>query len=279
MNLNNDWRYDKTFHEEMLQNSYDESAMEAVRLPHTNVETPFHYFDEKIYQFVSCYRKHIGVKDEWKGKRILLTFEGVGHVARVYFNENLVTTHYGGYTAFTADLTPYARFKETACSNTNSQETESPNDNVLVVEVDSREDQNLPPFGNVIDYLTYGGIYREVYLDIKDEVYIEDAFVMTSDAEKPGDTQIHNNLRTEPECQAQQVEFQVTLNTKPDQELLLKYKIVKDTDSKNCQAQEKSEIPAAILEGSTKITQKVTNFMETVFGAENWISTTPVSMN
>lgn len=39
--------------------------------------------------------------------------------------------------------------------------------NILVVKVDSREDLNIPPFGYVIDYMTYGGIYRDVYLDIK----------------------------------------------------------------------------------------------------------------
>ena len=39
--------------------------------------------------------------------------------------------------------------------------------NTLVVKVDSRESVNIPPFGFVIDYMTYGGLYREVWLDIK----------------------------------------------------------------------------------------------------------------
>ena len=34
--------------------------------------------------------------------------------------------------------------------------------NILVVKVDSREVLNIPPFGYVIDYMTYGGIYRDV---------------------------------------------------------------------------------------------------------------------
>lgn len=38
---------------------------------------------------------------------------------------------------------------------------------------------NIPPFGYVIDYMTYGGIYRDVYLDIKNKDYIEDIFIRT----------------------------------------------------------------------------------------------------
>jgi len=50
---------------------------------------------------------------------------------------------------------------------------------VLAVKVDSRESINVPPFGNVIDYMTYGGLYREVYLDVLDKTCIEDVFVKT----------------------------------------------------------------------------------------------------
>lgn len=49
--------------------------------------------------------------------------------------------------------------------------------NTLVVKVDSRESVNIPPFGFVIDYMTYGGLYREVWLDIKEKTYLKDVFV------------------------------------------------------------------------------------------------------
>lgn len=45
--------------------------------------------------------------------------------------------------------------------------------------MDSREQQNIPPFGYVIDYMTFGGLYREVYLEVKEKAYIEDVFVRT----------------------------------------------------------------------------------------------------
>ena len=42
-------------------------------------------------------------------------------------------------------------------------------DTTLLIEVDSRESQDLPPFGRAIDYMTFGGLYREVYLDIREK--------------------------------------------------------------------------------------------------------------
>ena len=43
--------------------------------------------------------------------------------------------------------------------------------------VDSNENLNVPPFGFVIDYMTYGGIYRDVYLEINEESYLADVFL------------------------------------------------------------------------------------------------------
>lgn len=164
--LNNEWKYSSNFREEMLQSSYHDTDMETVRLPHTNVQTPFNHFDPGIYQFVSCYRRHITAESEWVGKQVLLTFDGAAHAAKIYINGSYVITHLGGYTAFTVDIAVYLKYGE---------------DNVIAVELDSRESCNIPPFGYVIDYLTYGGIYREVSLDIKEAVSIADVFIQTHD--------------------------------------------------------------------------------------------------
>ena len=57
----------------------------------------------------------------------------------------------GGYTPFSFELTPHLDFS---------------GENVLAVDVDSTERSDIPPFGYEIDYLTFGGIYREVALRI-----------------------------------------------------------------------------------------------------------------
>ena len=121
-------------------------AGKSVDIPHTVKETPFHYFDESEYQMVSTYQKEIDVPNEWKGKQVLLTFEGVAHVCEVFLNGEKIGEHRCGYTAFTVNL------KNLIYGEKNN----------LLVKVNSREDLNVPPFGHVIDYMTYGGIYRDV---------------------------------------------------------------------------------------------------------------------
>lgn len=160
---NNDWQFTEHFTNELLEEK-EETGLKQVRLPHTCKETPFHYFDEQEYQMVSGYRKVLYGEENWKNKRIFLTFEGVVHEATVYCNGAVVGTHSCGYTAFSVELTQHLKFGE---------------NNLIVVKVDSRENLNIPPFGNVIDYMTYGGIYRDVYLEIREKTYIEDIFVKT----------------------------------------------------------------------------------------------------
>ena len=161
--MNRDWQFLQEYTEEVLQAEYT-GEYEVVQLPHSVKETPFHYFDEEIYQMVSGYRKVLYGNPEWKGKKVVLTIEAAGHQAEVYCNGNKVTEHACGYTAFSVDLAPVLRYGE---------------ENVIVIRVDSRENLNQPPFGNVIDYMTYGGLYREVYLDILPKSCIEDVFVKT----------------------------------------------------------------------------------------------------
>nr|MCR5654376.1 glycoside hydrolase family 2 protein [Lachnospiraceae bacterium] len=140
----------------------DTNERETVRLPHTVKETPFHYFDEHIYQGVWSYTKKIDAKKEWKGKSVLLTFEGSGHDTEVSLNGESLGAHHCGYTAFSFDI---------------GEKLDYGKENTLEVTVDSRESLNTPPFGFVIDYMTYGGLYREVYLDISEKEHLSDVFV------------------------------------------------------------------------------------------------------
>lgn len=122
---------------------------EQVELPHTNALLPYNYLDETAYQFISCYLRLLRVPPAWEGRRVFLVFEGVMACAEVFCNGRLAGSHKGGYTAFRVELTsllvPGA-------------------ENRLLVRVDSTERTDFPPCGNVVDYLTYGGIYREVTL-------------------------------------------------------------------------------------------------------------------
>ena len=163
--LNDDWLFTEQFEDSLVAPEYPENTLQPVRLPHTCKETPFHYFDESLYQMVSGYRRHLLIPKDWQGKRILLTFEGAAHDSTVFYNGKKVGEHHCGYTAFTVDLTDNVLYGQ---------------DNLLCVRLDSRENLNVPPFGYVIDYMTYGGIYRDVRLEVKEKVSLSDIFVHTA---------------------------------------------------------------------------------------------------
>ena len=61
---------------------------------------------------------------------------------------------------------------------------------MVAVRCDSREDLNIPPFGGQIDFLTYGGIYRAVSLDVKEPAYLRDIFI---EAQAEGDFRIYSS--------------------------------------------------------------------------------------
>ncbi len=160
--VNHDWKFSASFCTEMTEPDFDDNSFETVNIPHSVTVTPYNCFDESSYQFLSCYRRLINIPAEFKGKICKLTFEGAAHRTMVYINGKKTLTHPCGYTAFTIDITDYVNYGE---------------DNLIAVSLDSRETLNQPPFGHVIDYMTYGGIYRDVYITIYDPYYIKDVFM------------------------------------------------------------------------------------------------------
>lgn len=102
--FNNNWKFAECFADEMCLATYDAKDLADVRIPHTCKELPLHYFDESLYQMVSGYRKVFTAPTDWKGKHVVLTFEGVAHDSEVFLNEEKIAEHHCGYTAFSADI-------------------------------------------------------------------------------------------------------------------------------------------------------------------------------
>jgi len=148
------------------EKDFDDSGFEPVVVPHTNVRLPWHGFDEKQYEFVSLYRRRFRLPEEAHGKRVFVDFEGVMTASTVWINGERLGEYKGGYTPFSFELTPHIAWDR---------------ENVLAVDVDSTERPDIPPFGYEIDYLTFGGIYREVALRIVPESFIENVFVRTKE--------------------------------------------------------------------------------------------------
>jgi beta-galactosidase len=165
--MNRKWRYSRSFVEGGHAKDFDDSAFDRVVIPHTNVPLPWHGFDEKTYEFVSLYRRRFKLPPEARGKRVFVDFEGVMTASTVWLNGVRLGEYKGGYTPFSFDLTPHLDFD---------------GENVLAVDVDSTERPDIPPFGYEIDYLTFGGIYREVSLRVVPSTFIENIFVRPKNA-------------------------------------------------------------------------------------------------
>ena len=162
ISINNGWKFTETWNEAFLKGNNDNVS--EIRIPHTVRQLPLHYIDHNDYQMIAGYRKKLTIPKEAKDRRVFLQFDGAGHIATVYVDRKELYTHKGGYTAFRVEITDHVK---------PGKECE------IAVKLDSTENKAVPPFGYVIDYLTYGGIYRPVWLDIEETEYIRDIFVTT----------------------------------------------------------------------------------------------------
>lgn len=156
--LNDNWVFTDTCTDAFL-NGKGEGRL--VRLPHSCRELPYDYFDENEYQMMCAYRRTLFAPETWRGKSVRLTVGAAGHRAEFFLNGEKLAEHCCGYTSFTIELGKLLRFGE---------------NNLLSIRLDTRESCDQPPFGFVIDYLTYGGLYREVWIDVTEHVYISDVF-------------------------------------------------------------------------------------------------------
>ena len=171
--MNRGWRYHPSVVAGAEAADFDDSAFERVVIPHTNISLPWHSFDDKEYEFISTYRRRFKTPIGAEGKRVFVDFEGVMTASTVWINGVALGEYKGGFTPFSFELTPHLR---------------RDGDNVLTVQVDSTERSDIPPFGYEIDYMTFGGIYREVSLRVVPEIYLDNIFAHPNDvlSGKPG---------------------------------------------------------------------------------------------
>jgi beta-galactosidase len=109
---------------------------------------------------------------------VFIDFGGVMTAASVSINGEKLGEYRGGYTPFSFELTQHINWR---------------GDNVIAVEVDSTERKDIPPFGGEIDYLTFGGIYRDVALRVVPNTFIENVFARPRNV-------LENDRRVEVRC-------------------------------------------------------------------------------
>lgn len=132
-----------------------ENQWTVVNIPHTwNAED---VNDDALgyYRGKGYYRRSVEVPSYAEGKRVYLMFEAVGQECDVFIDGQKVTSHIGSYSAFSADVTSFVTPGKTF---------------ELSLNVDNKHNPDIPPLS--ADFNFYGGIYRDVFLVVKEPVNI-----------------------------------------------------------------------------------------------------------
>lgn len=154
--FNDGWRFFRV--EGQTPPALDAAPWQSVTLPHTTRIEARVVKDQ--WQGTAFYRKIFATDPSWKGQRVLLRFEAAMNVATVNLNGRDVARHLGGYLPFIVDLTPGLK---------------TAGENILTVELDNRDSPITGPKPlKVLDFNTYGGLYRGVTLMVKPPVHVTD---------------------------------------------------------------------------------------------------------
>lgn len=167
-NLNFDWRFHAGDLEGAESIGIDDSSWQSINVPHdfqigqdwvepdaserpdnsdqaSNVKSRLsaRAFKE---MGIGWYRKTITPDESWRGKRIILDFEGIMLVGDVYLNGKRIGGTEYGYVGFEIDIT---------------KDLKQGQQNVIAVKADTREPNNSR-------WYTGGGLFRDVHLIITD---------------------------------------------------------------------------------------------------------------
>lgn len=159
--LNFGWRFTPDYSPKKSKNENFDFTIRPVDIPHNSGGNKLNYFSGEDGSKIVQYSKLFVVPAEMEGKRIILHFDGVSNCAAVFINDKAIFAHKGGFTEFSYDVTEYLNDSE----------------NKLTVIVDSSERADTPPYGAPVDFLSYGGVYRDVWMEAVPNLYIKDTFI------------------------------------------------------------------------------------------------------
>ena len=134
------------------------SNWQLIQLPHTPKIEP--KIVNNQWQGISCYKKEFNLSKQLKNKKLFFKFEGAMNIAEVWINDKKLIKHHGGYVQFVIDFTEVALFDSK---------------NTILVQLNNKDNPITGPKPlEKLDFNTYGGIYRNVWLIAKNKLHITD---------------------------------------------------------------------------------------------------------
>lgn len=157
--FNNDWEFIKDVDEKLVFGNQN-IEWEKVSLPHTANIEPL-VIKGKQWMGTCYYRKQFSIPANLIDKHIALKFDGAMQVADVYLNGNKIMTHFGGYLPFYVPLNKHIIKNQV---------------NTIVVKLNNEDNPEVPPGKPIdeLDFNIFSGIYRNVWLIVKDKLHISD---------------------------------------------------------------------------------------------------------
>jgi len=151
-NFNQSWKFKRADVSGAEVATFDDASWEGVGVPHS-FSLPY-FMASKFYVGYGWYRRHFAVPQSWAAKSVSLEFQAAFDQAEIYVNSKKVGEHLGGYNGFSIEIT--------AAINTG--------DNVVAVRLNNKWNAKLPPLTG--DHTFQGGIYRDVFLVVKDPLHV-----------------------------------------------------------------------------------------------------------
>lgn len=157
--FNFDWKFQLVTEEnkdtDFAHPALDDSQWRTLNLPHDfQFEQPWTESGGGARGFKPMcegwYRKSFEANPLWKGKRVVMDFEGIVYLGDVYLNGHKIASTDYGYVGIEADLTPYLHFHK---------------ENVVAVYSSSG-----PKKGS--RWYTGAGLFRNVYLQVQNPTHI-----------------------------------------------------------------------------------------------------------
>ncbi len=146
--FNKDWKFS-------LDSIFSKST--SIKVPHVPRIEPLVVNDQ--WQGTMWYKKEFEYNLR-RNDKVFLKFEGVMHESDIWLNEEYLEHHKGGYLPFSVDISDHIKKGK----------------NSLIVKVSNTDNPVIPPGKPLkdLDFNYYGGIYRDVELITKNNVYISD---------------------------------------------------------------------------------------------------------
>ena len=162
-NFNNGWRFIKGDIKDAEKINFDDKNAEVVAAPHTVQLMPVEASGNRNYQGIAWYRKKFVVPVNSTGKQAIIHFEAIMGKQQFYLNGKLIKENFNGYLPVNINLTDNGMHAGDTC--------------LIAVKADNSDDKSYPPGKPQysLDFAYHGGMYRDVWLILKNLTAVTDA--------------------------------------------------------------------------------------------------------